>query len=197
MYEKDTTVKDRFQRLNDEFITLGQRQSFEAVLLVHDHGHPHILLLQLANNFFKLPGGEIEKGETFLDGINRSLNDYLSSKDSQIIWKITDVLARWHRSNAEPPQYPYKVPHVAQHKEEKFIVLMHMPEEMKFVVPRNYKLVAAPFFEIYNNSDNYGNVISSIPGLVSRYECTAVPAKHQSSAKGQWFVLEYQRLFWT
>lgn len=163
--------------MNDEFITHGKRQSFEAVLLAHLHGHPHVLLLQLANNFFKLPGGEIENDEKFSDGINRCLNEYLSAKDSKIMWKASEILSKWHRSNAEPPQYPYIPPHITQPKEEKFIVLMHMPEEMKFVVPRNYKLVAAPFFEIYNNSENYGNIISSVPTLVSRYQFNCSQAK--------------------
>ena len=39
-----------------------QRQ-VEAVILVHQHGHPHILLLQAANESFKLPGGFLKPGE--------------------------------------------------------------------------------------------------------------------------------------
>ena len=35
----------------------------EAVLLVHLHGHPHVLLLQVGNTFFKLPGGRLKPGE--------------------------------------------------------------------------------------------------------------------------------------
>ena len=34
----------------------GMRRHVEGIILVHRHGHPHILLLQLAQNFFKLPG---------------------------------------------------------------------------------------------------------------------------------------------
>lgn len=37
-----------------------------------------------------------------------------------------------------------------------------------FAVPRNYKLVAAPLFELYDNSPGYGPVISSLPQLLSR-----------------------------
>ena len=32
---------------------------WKGVLVVHQHGLPHILLLQLGPNFFKLPGGEL------------------------------------------------------------------------------------------------------------------------------------------
>lgn len=39
-----------------------------------------------------------------------------------------------------------------------------------FAVPRNYKLVAAPLFELYDNSAGYGPIISSLPQALSRYE---------------------------
>lgn len=35
----------------------------EAVLLVHEHHHPHVLLLQVGSAFFKLPGGRLRPGE--------------------------------------------------------------------------------------------------------------------------------------
>ena len=38
-----------------------------------------------------------------------------------------------------------------------------------FAVPRNYKLVAAPLFELYDNSPGYGPIIASLPQLLSRY----------------------------
>lgn len=47
----------------------GIRRSVEAVILVHDHNHPHVLLLQLGSAFFKLPGGRLRLGE---DGRLRS-----------------------------------------------------------------------------------------------------------------------------
>lgn len=41
----------------------GARRSVEAVLLVHEHHHPHVLLLQVGHAFFKLPGGRLRPGE--------------------------------------------------------------------------------------------------------------------------------------
>ena len=38
-----------------------------------------------------------------------------------------------------------------------------------FAVPRNYKLVAAPLFELYDNSAGYGPIISSLPQALSRW----------------------------
>lgn len=37
-----------------------------------------------------------------------------------------------------------------------------------FAVPKNYKLVAAPLFELYDNAPGYGPIISSLPQLLSR-----------------------------
>lgn len=36
------------------------RRSVEAVLIVHEHNLPHVLLLQIGNTFFKLPGSELQ-----------------------------------------------------------------------------------------------------------------------------------------
>ena len=54
MYEKDQSVAARFQRMRDDFEKQGMRRSVDAVLVVHEHGLPHVLLLQLGTSFFKL-----------------------------------------------------------------------------------------------------------------------------------------------
>lgn len=41
-----------------------------------------------------------------------------------------------------------------------------------FAVPKNYKLVAAPLFELYDNAPGYGPIISSLPQLLSRCDIT-------------------------
>lgn len=65
----------RFQRMREEFHSIGMRRSVEAVLLVHEHGLPHVLLLQLGTTFFKLPGGELNSGEEPVEGLKRILNE--------------------------------------------------------------------------------------------------------------------------
>jgi cleavage and polyadenylation specificity factor subunit 5 len=52
--EDDPSVAARMQRLQEEYNRQGMRRSVEAVLLVHEHRHPHILMLQIAGSFFKL-----------------------------------------------------------------------------------------------------------------------------------------------
>ena len=47
--------------------------------------------------------------------------------------------------------------------------LVQLGEKAVFAVPRNYKLVAAPLFELYDNSQGYGPIISSLPQILSRF----------------------------
>lgn len=78
IYERDSSVLARFQRMRDEFSTHGMRSTVEGVLLVHDHNLPHVLLLQLGNTFFKLPGGEVNHDEDPVEGLKRLLNEVRS-----------------------------------------------------------------------------------------------------------------------
>ena len=52
LYEKDSSVHARFQRMRNEYDNLGMRRNVEGCLIVHEHGLPHILLLQLGTTFF-------------------------------------------------------------------------------------------------------------------------------------------------
>lgn len=54
LYEKDSSVSARFQRMREEFEKIGMRRTVEGVLIVHEHRLPHVLLLQLGTTFFKL-----------------------------------------------------------------------------------------------------------------------------------------------
>jgi len=75
LFEKDPSVPSRFQRMREEFDRIGMRRSVEGVLLVHEHGLPHVLLLQLGTTFFKLPGGELNAGEDEVEGLKRLLSE--------------------------------------------------------------------------------------------------------------------------
>lgn len=63
--------------MRDEFDRIGMRRSVEGVLLVHEHGLPHVLLLQLGTTFFKLPGGELNAGEDEVEGLKRLLTEVI------------------------------------------------------------------------------------------------------------------------
>ncbi|UJR20875.1 hypothetical protein I4U23_023984 [Adineta vaga] len=171
LYERDSSVQARFQRMREEFTTLGIRRSVEAVLLVHEHNLPHILLLQLGTTFFKLPGGELNPGEDPTEGLKRLLNETIGRPESseQNNWLVEDVIGNWWRPNFEAPRYPYIPAHITKPKEHIRLYLVQLGESAMFAVPRNYKLVAAPLFELYDNASGYGPIISSLPQTLSRF----------------------------
>ncbi|KAF7291503.1 Cleavage and polyadenylation specificity factor subunit 5 [Mycena kentingensis (nom. inval.)] len=104
--EEDPSVSARLQRLQNNYEDWGMRRTVEAILVVHDHGHPHILMLQIANAFFKLPGDYLQPGEDEIEGLKKRLDDRLAPPGSSIgaenaDWEIGDCLAQWWRPNFE------------------------------------------------------------------------------------------------
>ena len=170
LYEKDNSVNARFQRMRDEYEKFGMRRTVEGVLLVHEHNLPHVLLLQIGTTFFKLPGGELQPGEDDGDGLKRILTETLGRTDGVLTeWETDDIVSNWWRPNFESPQYPYIPAHCTKPKEHKRLILVQLPEKALFAVPRNYKLVAAPLFELYDNAAGYGPVIAGLPLNLSRF----------------------------
>jgi len=170
LIERDQSVQARFTRMREEHERLGMRRSVEAVLLVHEHNLPHVLLLQLGHTFFKLPGGELNPSEDEVDGLKRLLNDTLGRQDGVANeWGIEDTIMSWWRPNFEPPRYPYIPAHVTKPKEQIKLFMVQLPEKALFAVPKNYKLVAAPLFELYDNPQGYGPVIAALPQALSRF----------------------------
>merc|ERR1719486_1319417 len=171
LFEKDPSVPARFQRMRDEYDKYGMRRSVDGVLIVHEHGLPHVLLLQLGTTFFKLPGGELNPGEDEVEGLKRLMSETLGRTDGSPAtdWTIEDTIGNWWRPNFEPAQYPYIPPHITKPKEHRKLFLVQLQEKAYFAVPRNYKLVAAPLFEFYDNSQGYGPIISSLPQALARF----------------------------
>ncbi|KAG1743796.1 nucleotide hydrolase-domain-containing protein [Suillus lakei] len=194
--EEDPSVSARLQRLQNNYEDFGMRRTVEGILVVHDHGHPHILMLQIANAFFKLPGDYLKPGEDDIDGLKRRLDERLAppveskqfnaSHGVDNEWEIGDCLAQWWRPNFETFMYPFVPAHITKPKECKKLYLVQMPERstsdgpailfIKFAsslevlaVPKNMKLLAIPLFELYDNAARYGPQLSAIPHLLSRY----------------------------
>jgi len=57
-------------------------KTFTNILKVHEHGLPHVLLLQIGSTFFKLPGGELNPGEDDVDGLKRLMTQTLGRPES-------------------------------------------------------------------------------------------------------------------
>ncbi|KAG9056140.1 hypothetical protein FS842_000181 [Serendipita sp. 407] len=110
--EEDPSVAARLQRLSNNYEDYGMRHTVEGVLVVHDHGHPHILMLQIANAFFKLPGDYLKPGEEEVQGLKSRLDERLAPSPGTTFqfteqhgidndWEIGDCLAQWWRPNFE------------------------------------------------------------------------------------------------
>ena len=146
LFEKDPSVPARFQRMREEFDKIGMRRSVEGVLLVHEHGLPHVLLLQLGTTFFKLPGGELNPGEDEVEGLQRLMTETLGKQADSSSgaatnpkdWVVEDTIGNWWRPNFEPAQYPYIPPHITKPKEHRKLFLVQLQEKAFFAVPRNY-----------------------------------------------------------
>ena len=54
LLEKDSSVKERMLRMADLYKKQGMRRVVEGLLIAHEHSHPHVLLLQIGNTYFKL-----------------------------------------------------------------------------------------------------------------------------------------------
>uniref|UniRef100_A0A7E4ZVU1 Cleavage and polyadenylation specificity factor subunit 5 n=1 Tax=Panagrellus redivivus TaxID=6233 RepID=A0A7E4ZVU1_PANRE len=174
--EKDHSVQARFQRMRDEYEKIGMRRSVEGVLLVHEHSLPHVLLLQIGQSFFKLPGGELNQGEDEVAGLQRIMTETLGRDDTPASqWSIEDCVSNWWRPNFDPPRYPYIPAHVTKPKEQTKLFLVQLPEKAYFAVPKNFKLVAAPLFELFDNSQAYGPIIASLPQILSRFNFLYTP----------------------
>ncbi|EMS48336.1 hypothetical protein TRIUR3_19279 [Triticum urartu] len=75
------TAADRALRLKSNFAAHGLRTCVHGVLLVELSGHPHVLLLQVRNSSFLLPGGRLRPAEQDVQGLKRKLSSKLASAD--------------------------------------------------------------------------------------------------------------------
>jgi hypothetical protein len=95
-------------------------------------------------------------------------------------WRISEILGTYYRPNFENIMYPYCPAHIERPKEIRRLYLVQLPEKCYLAVPKNYRLVAVPLFEIYDHMQRYGPVISAIPQLLSRFDIV----KAQGAAEG-------------
>ncbi|KAI7501889.1 cleavage and polyadenylation specificity factor, 25 kDa subunit [Hortaea werneckii] len=175
--EEDPSVKDRLKRLEEHYEHHGMRRTCEAVLVCHEHNHPHVLMLQIANAFFKLPGDYLHHDQEEIAGFKARLNERLaptgslSARDtpSSADWTVHSTLAQWYRPNFETFMYPYLPPHTTRPKECKKLYFIQLPHTKVLAVPKNMKLLAVPLFELYDNTGRYGPQLSAIPHYLSRY----------------------------
>ncbi|TVU06226.1 hypothetical protein EJB05_49427, partial [Eragrostis curvula] len=142
------TAADRALRLKANFAAHGLRTSVHGVLLVELFDHPHVLLLQVRNSSFVLPGGRLRPSEADVQGLKRKLSSKLSvvRGDGE---DTTEDVDDWQECIK--------------------LFLIRLPMSRRFVVPRNMKLLAVPLSQIHGNAQVYGPIISGIPNLLSKF----------------------------
>ncbi|KAK9101412.1 hypothetical protein Scep_024842 [Stephania cephalantha] len=176
LIHRDETLAERAQRMKANYGSYGLRTRVEAVLLVELLKHPHLLLLQVKNSFFKLPGGRLRPGESEIDGLKRKLSSKLSINEDgfDTKWEVGECLGKWWRPDFETIMYPYLPTSVRKPKECTKLFLVKLPMTQKFSVPKNLKMLAVPLFEIHENYKTYGSVIAGVPQLLSRFSFNVV-----------------------
>ncbi|KDP33872.1 hypothetical protein JCGZ_07443 [Jatropha curcas] len=166
---KNETLADRVQRMKSNYLAHGLRTYVEAVILVELFKHPHLLLLQIRNSIFRLPGGRLRPGESDIDGLKRKLSRKLSGNEDETDWEVDECLGMWWKPDFETLPYPYMPPNVKTPKECTKLFLVRLPMSRKFIVPKNLKLLAIPLCQIHENHKTYGSIISGIPQLLSKF----------------------------
>ncbi|KAH1209432.1 Pre-mRNA cleavage factor Im subunit 1 [Glycine soja] len=139
---KYLTAADRVLRMKSNYAARGIRTCVEAVVLVELFKHPHLLLLQIRNSIYKLPGGRLRPGESDTDGLKRKLARKLS------IIEDGDG-SEWEECIK--------------------VFLVKLPESRKFIVPKNMRLLAVPLCQVHENHKTYGKIISGVPQLLSKF----------------------------
>lgn len=84
-------------------------------------------------------------------------------------WIIDDYIGDWWKPNLEPPWYLYIPAHITKPKEHKKLFSVQLQEKALFANPKNYKLVAAPLLELYDNTPGHRSIISGLLLLLSRF----------------------------
>ncbi|EFW99349.1 cleavage and polyadenylation specific factor 5 [Grosmannia clavigera kw1407] len=173
--EEDPSVVARLRRLEEHYTVHGMRRTCEGILVCHEHNHPHILMLQIANAFFKLPGDYLRPEDEEVEGFKSRLDERLApvgrlgEGEEAGDWQVGECLAQWWRPNFETFMYPFIPAHVTRPKECKKLYFIQLPKSKVLSVPKNMKLLAVPLFELYDNTARYGPQLSAIPHLLSRY----------------------------
>ncbi|XP_056692416.1 pre-mRNA cleavage factor Im 25 kDa subunit 1 isoform X9 [Spinacia oleracea] len=146
---KDETPADSLLRLKSNYEVRGLRTSVQGVILVELFKHPHLLLLQVKNTTFNLPGGRLRQD---LEGLQRKLSRKLSPDEGS--------------DNSDEIEW----------EECTKLFMVKLPVCRKFIVPKNMKLLAVPLCQVHGNHKTYGSIIAGIPQLLSKYSFNMIEA---------------------
>ena len=167
--EKEEPKIDKIDRLRNLFSTSGTVNSVRAIVLVHIHNHPHVLLLEKnSNKSTVIPGGILTPGEDDESGLQRLLSKKMCLVEGA--YEIGEMLATWYRPQFTNQFYPYLPVHITMPKEIERWYLVSLPEKGSIAISPKYRLCAVPFYDLQEyDTKTFGNQIVNIPLLVSRF----------------------------
>ncbi|KAJ3254871.1 hypothetical protein HK103_006766 [Boothiomyces macroporosus] len=101
--EPDQSIQQKLERLKTEFVEKGCRITVLGVICLHEHNHPTILVLRIANSFYKLPGGTLKPGEDEIKGLQQHLIEQLGpiGDTNHDEFEIGELLGVYYRLNFE------------------------------------------------------------------------------------------------
>ena len=91
-------------------------------------------------------------------------------------WSVngSTKLGTWWRPNFESPLFPFKPAHVTEPKESRSVYLVSMPEEAFLAPATNFKIIAVPLHELYDNAGRYGPVVASVPQMLASVQLNII-----------------------
>lgn len=155
-----------------------------AIILVHLHNHPHVLLLEKKSGEKKLPGGRLEPGEDDESGLLRLLGEKLRIEQGSYIFP-NELVGCWYRPCFTEQLLPYCPVHISSPKEIEKWYLLILPPTCSFRIHPKYDLQAAAFYDLQDATltSIYGQQLPLIPTLTSRF--TIIPEDNQKKEETQ------------
>ncbi|KAJ3270951.1 hypothetical protein HDV01_007281 [Terramyces sp. JEL0728] len=101
--EQDQSIPQKLDRLKADYMEKGCRVTVQGVICLHEHSHPTILVLRIANSFYKLPGGSLKPGEDEIKGLQQHLVDQLGPIGDTNLdeFEVGELLGVYYRLNFE------------------------------------------------------------------------------------------------
>ena len=91
---------NQIEQLYKNFSIKGVQISVQGILIVHDHHHPNLLMIQNSSGQISLPLGALVTGEDEISGLKRILDLQLGSSNS-CNWDVGETLSVLYRPNFE------------------------------------------------------------------------------------------------